>query len=208
MIVIVDNGMGNFGSIRNMLKRLGFAAEISRDHDRIRAAEKIILSGVGAFGAGMNQLEQLGLLDVLDKKVIGGSTPVLGICLGMQLFTKCSEESPGVAGLGWIECRTVRFDIAPETSVSKLRIPHMGWNTISVRRDDSLLSGLDDEPRFYFVHSYHVVCDERDDVLATCSYGRDFVCAVRKGCIFGSQFHPEKSHRFGMAVLSNFASLT
>lgn len=199
MIVIIDYGMGNVGSIRNMLKKAGAQSIVSSDADAISRADAIILPGVGAFDTGMRRLAELDLISVLNRRVIERRTPILGICLGMQLLTNRSEEG-SLPGLGWINGETIRFfrdEVEPE-----LRVPHMGWNYVQPAKDHFLFEGLE-KPRFYFVHSYHVQC-ERTTVLATCNYGRDFTAAVHRGNIMGTQFHPEKSHRFGLTLLRSF----
>lgn len=200
MIVVVDYGLCNVGSVLNMLKRIGAAAEISAEPGRIDAASKLILPGVGAFDNGMTNLDQMGLLPVLNKKAREDRVPVLGICLGMQLLTRRSEEGTR-PGLGWIEADTRRFAIP--TSMN-LRVPHMGWNQITSRGPHPLLEGLEEDTRFYFVHSYHVCCDNESDSIATAHYGYDFTAAVARGNVMGTQFHPEKSHRFGLRLLRNF----
>ena len=205
MIAIVDYKMGNIASIRNMLKKVGAASIITSDVDEIARAEKLILPGVGAFDLAMTHLGEMGLLDVLNDSVLARRVPVLGICLGIQLLTRRSEEGK-LAGLGWIDGETIRFRI--EQEAGGLKVPHMGWNTVQPRRTDSLFKDMDPEAGFYFVHSYHVVCDSEEEVLATAHHGYDFVCAVAKGNIMGTQFHPEKSHRYGMGVLRNFMELT
>ena len=204
MIVVVDSKLGNIGSVLNMFRRLGVPAERSADPDVLARAKALVLPGVGAFDHGMENLKNLGLIEVLNERVLQKQTPVLGICLGMQLLSRRSEEGQ-LPGLGWIAGETIRFQFDPVAT--GLRIPHMGWNDVQPRPGDSLLSTGDRPPRFYFVHSYHVVCDQSEDVLATCHYGSDFTCAIRRGNIMGVQFHPEKSHRYGMAVLRNFATL-
>mgnify|MGYP000932516292 CR=1 FL=1 len=203
MIVIVDYKMGNIASIRNMLRKVGGESIITSDPDQIASAQKLILPGVGAFDAGMTHISQMGLLEPLNHAATVRKAPVLGICLGMQLLTASSEEG-SLGGLGWIDGRTIRFQ--PSRMAAGLKIPHMGWNSVQVKDSSSLFRNLDDEAAFYFVHSYHVVCGD-EFVLATAHHGYDFVCAVRKGNVFGTQFHPEKSHRYGMQVLRNFAEL-
>jgi glutamine amidotransferase len=202
MIVIVDFGMGNLGSIRNMFHRIGAESVISGDAAIIARADKLVLPGVGSFDVGIGNLRERGLIPLLETKVRQSRTPVLGICLGMQLMTRRSEEG-SLPGLQWMEAETVRFRFGEEQS--SLKIPHMGWNSIGVRRNHYVLDGLDDEKRFYFVHSYHVVCETSEDVVATTSYGYEFTSVFAKGNIVGVQFHPEKSHKFGMALLKNFA---
>jgi imidazole glycerol-phosphate synthase subunit HisH len=202
MIVIIDYGMGNLGSILNMLRRIGAEAVISASIADIERAERLILPGVGAFDYGMDRLDRLGFIPILDHKVMEQRTPILGICLGMQLLSKRSEEG-SLPGLGWIDAETIRFRI--ESDNARLRIPHMGWNTIEVRQHPSILDNLPESARFYFVHSYHVRCHHESDVLAIAEYGIVFHAAVAHGNIMGTQFHPEKSHRFGMHVLRQFA---
>jgi imidazole glycerol-phosphate synthase subunit HisH len=204
MIVIVDYGMGNLGSILNMLKRIGAEAMISGRAADIESAGKLILPGVGAFDNGMRNLAERGLIDVLNRVVLEQKKPILGICLGVQLFTSRSEEGT-LPGLGWIDAETIRFRFDGDNA--GLKIPHMGWNTIEVRRQDSILAPLPEEPRFYFVHSYHVRCRNASDVLAVTRYGIEFHSAVMRENIVGTQFHPEKSHRYGMQVLRNFAEV-
>lgn len=204
MIVIVDYKMGNLNSILNMLKRIGASGTISSNHADIEAADKLILPGVGAFDNGIRNIDELGLLPVLNHKVLVNKTPVLGICLGMQLLTRSSEEGKRL-GLGWIEGDTVRFGFNPlETG---LKIPHMGWNTVDVVRENALFADFEGEPRFYFVHSYHVVCDHPEDVLTTTQHGYAFASSVHRANVWGTQFHPEKSHKFGMRLLTNFTAL-
>jgi glutamine amidotransferase len=204
VIVIVDYGMGNLGSILNMLKKIGVSARVSSDAHEIEAAEKLILPGVGAFDTGMLRLRELGLLDILDSKALVRKAPILGVCLGMQLLTKESEEGL-LPGLGWIDGKAIRFRFDPKQS--NLKIPHMGWNSVTIHREGSLFKGMDQDVRFYFVHSYHVVCNDEQDVLATTDYGYGFVSAVQRENIMGAQFHPEKSHKFGMKLLRNFVEL-
>lgn len=201
MIVIVDFGMGNLGSIANMFKKVGAKALISSRTEDVSGADQLVLPGVGTFDTGMRRLKETGLVPLLREKVLQGKTPMLGICLGMQLMTEASEEG-SMAGLGWIKGRTVRFPHG-----IGLRVPHMGWNTVSQRKLCPLLHDLGPEPRFYFVHSYHVVCDQPDDILTVTEYGYDFASAFSHGNIFGLQFHPEKSHRFGMQLFRNFSGL-
>lgn len=202
MIVIVDYGMGNLGSIVNMLKKIGAHAKISADIHEIRSAEKLILPGVGAFDAGMKRLRELNLVETLNDEVIGKRKPVIGLCLGMQLITRKSEEG-SETGLGWVDAETIRFRF--DTQTANLKIPHMGWNDVSIQREGVLFSGMSGtENRFYFVHSYHVTCHRSEDILATTHYGYDFVSALQHENVMGTQFHPEKSHKFGMRLLKNF----
>lgn len=204
MITIVDYGVGNLGSIQNMLKKVGAKSVISSNANEIEMAEKLILPGVGAFDAGMKNLTEYGLIPPLNNAVIKRKAPILGICLGMQLMTKGSEEGQ-LSGLGWIDAHTVRFsaDIG-ET----LRVPHMGWNTVQQAKVSPLTCNLPNEPRFYFVHSYYVRCQNQGDVLLRTQYGTTiFDAALEHNNIFGYQFHPEKSHKFGIALFRAFAGL-
>jgi glutamine amidotransferase len=198
MITIVDYGMGNLGSIRNMLRKIGTEASISADPARVRDASRLVLPGVGAFDAGIENLTRSGLVPVLHERVQAG-VPVLGICLGMQLMTASSEEGR-LAGLGWVDAECVRFEPGAEA----LKVPHMGWNRVRALRPDALVEALPEEPRFYFVHSYHVRCHDPADALLATRYGTEFTSAFRRGKVWGVQFHPEKSHRFGMQLLRNF----
>lgn len=204
MTVIIDYGMGNLGSIQNMLKRIGAPATVTSDAEVIRQAERLILPGVGSFDHGMRNIEALGLRPVLDELVLERQTPVLGICLGMQLLSRRSEEGQ-LPGLGWLDAETVRFQL--NGSHPGLKVPHMGWNTVTPTHTDGLFRNLtDDDTRFYFVHSYHVVCNQDADVLGQARHGISFTASVQHGHILGTQFHPEKSHRYGMRLLQNFVS--
>ncbi|MBS1652590.1 MAG: imidazole glycerol phosphate synthase subunit HisH [Bacteroidetes bacterium] len=203
MIVIIDYGIGNLTSVLNMFKRIGINEVcISSDPNIIDKADKILLPGVGAFDAGMENLEKSGLISLLSKRVLQDKIPTLGICLGMQLLTQKSEE--GLKnGLGWIDAETVKFKV---DTGSGLKVPHMGWSYINVKKQNPLID-IDFKSRFYFVHSYYVKCYDSNQSIATSVFGNEFTCAVNKDNIFGTQFHPEKSLKFGMKVLQNFAKL-
>ncbi len=201
MIVVVDYGIGNLGSIVNMLKKVGAEAAVTSHTAVIENADKLILPGVGAFDNGMTKLSELGLVPILNDKVIRQKTPILGLCLGMQLFTQRSEEGKS-PGLGWIEAETIRFRF--DKTRPSLKIPHMGWNYITIKQPSRIFDEMYEEPRFYFVHSYHLVCKNEQDVLATTFYGYEFVSVVMRENIIGMQFHPEKSHKFGMKLFKNF----
>lgn len=203
MIAIVDYGMGNVGSILNMLRKIGAPACVASGRDTLANAQKLILPGVGSFDAAMTRLSELDLIPMLNQKVLVEKNPILGICLGMQLMTAGSEEG-SLPGLGWLKARTVRFNF----ETPSLKVPHMGWNDVKPRIAEGLWSGFDVAPSFYFVHSYHLVCDDPEDVTGTTHHGYDFASAVRKDNICGTQFHPEKSHRFGLRLLQNFARST
>lgn len=202
MITIIDYGLGNLGSLANIFKKLGVEAAVSSDISVIEKSSGIVLPGVGSFDAGMENIKKLGLVQTLERKVLEEKTPILGICLGMQLFAQKSEEGI-LEGLGWIKGEVKKFDFQDDS----LKVPHMGWNTIEIKKQDSFLRELPESSRFYFVHSYHFVCKNNDNVLATTNYGYDFPSIIRQGNIFGVQFHPEKSHKFGMQLLKNFAEL-
>ena len=201
MITIIDYGLGNLGSIKNMLKKVGAESEITTDLDKISNASKLILPGVGSFDNGMINLEEMGLLTILNKKILEDKTPILGICLGMQLFTNKSEE--GVKkGLGWIDAKTTKFNTS--LAEKKHTIPHMGWEFMEQCKGSKLLEGMYDESKYYFVHSYYVTCNDSNDILLKTNYIHDFVSAFERDNIIGVQFHPEKSHKFGMKLFKNF----
>jgi len=201
VITLVDYGMGNLGSIRNMFKRIGVAVEVAADATALERASKILLPGVGAFDSAMQRINAGGLREVLERKALRERVPVMGICLGMQLLTRSSEEG-GLPGLGWIPAVTRRFPQLPG-----LKVPHMGWNVVSVVRAGPLTEGIGVDTRYYFVHSYYVHSDDRHDCVLSAHYGVTFDAVIAHDNLYGAQFHPEKSHRFGMAFLRNFASL-
>lgn len=204
MIVIIDYGAGNLGSIKNMLKKLGSDSEISSDSQTVMKASKIILPGVGSFDFGMTKLEELGLVEVLQEKVLKQKIPFLGVCLGFQLLCKNSEEGTK-KGLGWFDATVKRFP--KEVNGQKLRVPHMGWNNIAQKKKSDLLNGLSDDPRFYFVHSYYVEAAEQQEILTTTHYGLEFHSALIRDNVIGLQFHPEKSHKFGKLLYTNFLKM-
>jgi imidazole glycerol-phosphate synthase subunit HisH len=200
MITIIDYGLGNLGSVLNMMKKVNVAAQISGDLEVIANAEKILLPGVGAFDAAMERLTGTPLREVLDKKAKVDKVPVLGICLGMQLLTRGSEEGK-LPGLNWIPAFTYKFP------ASELKVPHMGWNLVKRNTPSLLTESFDDEFRFYFVHSYYVKADNREESILETTYGLTFDSGIQKENIYGAQFHPEKSHRFGMQLFKNFAAI-
>lgn len=204
MTLIIDYKTGNLGSISNMFRKIGVEALVSSNIADLEKAKKIILPGVGSFDNGMDNLKKLGLIPVLSRKVLIDKTPVLGICLGMQLFAKKSEEGK-LPGLGWIDGEIVRFKF--KNDQGKLKVPHMGWNTIKIKKDNFLLKDMYQETRFYFAHSYHLACNSPEDILSTTDYGYEFPSIIQKENIFGVQFHPEKSHKFGMIIFKNFSNL-
>jgi glutamine amidotransferase len=202
-VTIIDYGMGNLGSIQNMFKRIGVESEITSDHEKIASAEKILLPGVGAFDAAMERINEGGLRELLNKKAVEEKVPTLGICLGMQLLTNSSEEGT-LPGLGWVPAKTLKFVF---DNGSKLKVPHMGWNLVDKKHASPLIDGLPEETRFYFVHSYYVKAEDLNDVLTTTFHGVEFHSIIQHENIYGAQFHPEKSHKFGMKLLENFARL-
>jgi imidazole glycerol-phosphate synthase subunit HisH len=204
MITIVNYGMGNLGSVLNMFKKVGVAAKISDNLGEIADATKILLPGVGAFDAAMSRIRAGGFEGILNKKVLEDKIPVLGICLGMQLLTDSSEEGV-LPGLGWIKGKTLKFSFTP---AQNLKIPHMGWNLVKQVNPSSLIADFPPEPRFYFVHSFYVKAAAEKDVLMRTTYGHEFDSVITNGDnIFGAQFHPEKSHKFGMKLFKNFSEL-
>lgn len=202
MIVIIDYNMGNVGSIANMIRYVGGKSIISNKHKDIEKAEKIILPGVGSFDTGIENLKKFDLIDILSKKALKDKIPVFGVCLGMQLLSKNSEEGK-LNGLGWIEAKTIKFNFD-----ENLNIPHMGWNDVIVnKKNKGLLDGYDSDPRFYFDHSFHLLCNNKEDIMGETEYGYLFASAIHKNNIYGVQFHPEKSHKYGMKVFENFINL-
>jgi len=203
MIVIIDYGMGNLGSVKNMLKRIGYPAIISSKPEDILNATKLILPGVGAFGNGMKNIENLGILKVINKKVLEEKTPILGICLGMQLMAMHSEEG-NANGLGWFSGNVIKFKVSDKL---KYKIPHIGWNHISVEKPSKLMNDMKIEDEFYFVHAYHYQTEVEDEILNKTRYEYDFVSAIQKNNIFAVQYHPEKSHDAGEKLFRNFIQL-
>lgn len=201
MITIVDYGVGNVGALVNMLEYLGVDSVATADPDRIAAAGRLLLPGVGAFDKAMSELRNRNLIEPMNHAVLARGAPLLGICLGMQLLARGSEEGEE-PGLGWVAADVVRI---PQPAGAGLKVPHMGWNEIAVRNPSEIFPAESDGERFYFAHSFHVVCDRPADTVATIRYGEELTCAVRSGNVHGAQFHPEKSHRFGMRVLRAFA---
>ena len=204
MTLIINYKIGNLGSISNMFRKIGTEVVISSGITDIEKAKKIVLPGVGSFDNGMNNLKKLGEIPILNRKVLIDKTQVLGICLGMQLFAKKSGEGK-LPGLGWIDGEVVRFKF--KNDQGNLKVPHMGWNTIKIKKDNILLKDMYQEMRFYFAHSYYLACNSLEDILATTNYGYEFPSIIQKENIFGVQFHPEKSHKFGMIILKNFSNL-
>jgi glutamine amidotransferase len=202
IITIIDYGMGNLGSIANMLKKIGVESVITSDLKIIERSEKLILPGVGSFAKAMENINNLQMTSAI-KQLVQNNTPLLGICLGMQLLASHSEEG-NVEGLNIIPGNVKRF-----IPLDNLKIPHMGWNMVKYKTDNILFKGFEEfeEPRFYFVHSYYYQCDKLENVAATSFYGEEFTCSVKNGNAYGVQFHPEKSHKFGMKLLENFSQI-
>lgn len=202
MIVILDYQIGNLYSIHNMLKKIGMRdVYISSDRNLIKDADKLILPGVGHFDFGMKKLKSSAYFEELNKRVLVDKVPILGICLGAQLLTESSEEG-NEPGLGWIKGKTIRFD---EKKIgSTLKIPHMGWSDTQYNEKSKLFTDMQIDPRFYYVHSYHIRCTNEEDILCTSHHGYNFTAGVEHENVLGVQFHPEKSHKFGMKILQNF----
>lgn len=202
-ITIVDYGVGNIGALLNMFDYLGYEARASADARAIASADKLVLPGVGTFDKAMLTLRQRGLAAPLNEAVIERRVPVLGVCLGMQLLARRSEEG-AEPGLGWIAADVRRIVVPPGSS---LKVPHIGWAHTRAPRTSALFAAEGGPERFYFVHGYHMVCDDDLDVAAVIDYGSSMCCAISHGNVHGVQFHPEKSHRFGMRLLESFARL-
>lgn len=202
-ITVVDYGAGNIGSVLNMIRKVGGQAVASGQSDELLKAEKILLPGVGSFDNAMNRLKNLALIDVLQERAEAG-VPFFGICLGMQLLSNKSEEGT-LPGLGLIPGSVRRFKFDAEQA--HLKIPHMGWNRAEPLREHSLCKGLESDARFYFVHSYFYECENPEHVLFKSTYGSDFASGIQRENVMGVQFHPEKSHRYGMQLLKNFIEL-
>lgn len=202
MIIVVDYGVGNIGALLNMFEFLGIDAQASSDARVIARAERLVLPGIGAFDKAMSTLRARQMIEPLNDAVLGRRVPILGICLGMQLLARRSDEG-SEPGLGWIDADVRRIEVPPD---SGLKVPHIGWMEIRPTRASTLFALSPAQERYYFDHGYHVVCDRRDDVAAVFDYGTELCCAVEREHIGGVQFHPEKSHRFGMRLLRAFAA--
>jgi len=204
MIAIIDYGIGNVGSITNMLKRVKTKSYLASTCEDVEKAEKIILPGIGHFGSGMEALRQSGLIPALEEKALNQKIPILGICLGMHLMGKFSEEG-NEKGLGWFDGNVKHFSNMKEAE--KVRIPHMGWNYVNIVKKNDLTEGFFENSKFYFVHSYFFECENPNDILLSTNYGEEFTSAFQKENLMGVQFHPEKSHKYGMRLMENFARL-
>ncbi len=205
MIAIIDYGMGNLRSVQNKLKRIGCHSEISSDPQVINKADKLILPGVGHFANGMRKLSELNLFNILNRRVLIEKVPIMGICLGMQLMGNYSEEGL-VKGLDWIVAKTVLFRI-PDKDKYRLKVPHMGWNTVMMQSPSKIFKDIPSDAQFYFVHSYHCLVNSNVMITGMTNYCYDFVSYIENENIFGTQFHPEKSQDVGLQLLSNFVNL-
>ena len=202
MITVIDYGMGNLGSVINMLKKIGVASKITTDLEEIKTATKLLLPGVGSFDKAMQRINDSGIKEILDYKVLKEETPVLGICLGMQLLTNNSEE--GIEkGLGYINASTKKFSFQDK----KMKVPHMGWNLVEKSTSSLLTTNFEEESRFYFVHSYYVEVENQENSILKTEYRLEFDSAIQHKNVYGAQFHPEKSHKFGMKLLENFSKI-
>jgi glutamine amidotransferase len=204
MISIIDYGLGNLKALANIYKRLNIDVEFVKTVEQLNTAKKIILPGVGAFDHAMEQLNRSGMREKLDELVLINKIPVIGICVGMQMLAKRSDEGK-LEGLGWIDGNIIKFDL--DLIKQKPQLPHMGWNDVTPIRNNPLFQELDVNSIFYFLHSYYFSCNNPQDEIAKSEYGLDFTCAVNHNNIFGVQFHPEKSHQWGIQLLKNFAKI-
>lgn len=202
-VTVVDYGMGNLHSILKKFSRIGAQPVVSSSPGDIRTADRLVLPGVGHFGEAMRNLAESGLRASLEEAVMVRGVPILGICLGMQLFASRSEEGDS-KGLGWLQAEATRFRVSDPVH---FKVPQMGWNSVTIRKDSALTRGLPEEPEFYFAHAYHLVCRDASDVLGETNYAYSFPSAVQRKNVYGVQFHPEKSHDVGEAMLRNFVSL-
>lgn len=205
MISIINYGLGNIGAFANVYKRLSIPVQIVNTPDQLERAERIILPGVGAFDHAMDKLNRSGLRERLNQKVTVDKVPVIGICVGMQMLAHRSDEGK-LPGLGWVDAEVLRFDEA-KLSGQQTRVPHMGWNDVNPIRSHPILTNLEHDARFYFLHSYYFKCNDPSDGLTRTDYGGEFVSAVQADNVFGVQFHPEKSLHYGIQLLKNFATL-
>ena len=206
-ISIVDYGVGNLNSVANMIRRAGADARIVRTPSEVRQAERLVLPGVGAFDACRRSLDKIAGLEMAIRHAVERGVPLLGICVGMQMLATSSEEG-SLAGLNLVPGRVRRFDLKGTPAFQSLRVPHMGWCSVEPRGRSTLFNGeLSELNRFYFVHSYHFECTNADDRAGVASHGHVFTAAVERGSVYGVQFHPEKSHRYGLMLFRNFAAL-
>jgi len=202
-IVVIDYGMGNLFSVKKSFGRIGINATITNNPTEIKLSDKIILPGVGHYKKAVQNLKSLGIWDILNEKVLVNKTPILGICLGMQLMANSSEEGDA-EGFGWFDAEVVKFNVKDKLS---FKVPHTGWNQIVKKKESKLMLGIPDFSEFYFVHSYHISCKNTFDVLNETDYEYKFPSAIEKDNLFGVQYHPEKSHDVGERLLLNFSKL-
>ena len=203
MIKVLDLGIGNTSSMLNMIRKAGGLVELCSNASELHSAKAIILPGVGSFDNVITKINNSNIITELNRKVIDEKIPFLGVCSGMQVLFEKSQEGK-LSGLSWVKGEVTRFNFLDKQSLRDLKIPHIGWNIISPKKNDNLFYGLENDARFYFVHSYHINCSNPLDILATSNYGYHFVSAIKHGNIWGVQFHPEKSHRFGLKFFKNF----
>jgi len=207
MIAIVDYGMGNIGSIANMIKKVGYQSKVAHNEAELAGADKVILPGVGAFDAAITKLKELNLFDALNEFALVKKKPVLGICLGMQLLCNKSEEGI-LPGFGWIDADVKKFNFSQVQGGEKLKVPHIGWNVVRpVKSDFVLFKDGDEEMRFYFVHSYAAQCNNISQSMGKTTFGYEYDSVIANGNIMGMQCHPEKSHKYGMKVYKNFCEI-
>jgi glutamine amidotransferase len=204
MITIIDYGLGNVLAFVNVYSRLNIPVAVAKSASDLANASKLILPGVGSFDHAMQQLDQSGMRQAVEELVLNNAMPILGICVGMQMLARCSDEGQ-LPGLGWIDGKVKKFDLSAMPRGANL--PHMGWNDVKPVVDGGLFKGMEQDARFYFLHSFYFECYQQPNVLAVTDYGGQFSCAVRRGNVYGVQFHPEKSHHFGSQLLKNFAEV-
>ena len=202
-IIIIDYGMGNLRSVQKKFQRVGANPIITSNLDEIAQAKKLILPGIGHFANGVNNLKESGIWEILNEKVLEQKTPILGICLGMQLMAKYSEEG-NIDGLGWFDATIAKFRIENKL---KYKVPHMGWNDAVLNKESFLFKDLPKESLYYFVHSYHIKCNNPEDILTTTQYEYSFTSSIQRDNIYGTQFHPEKSHEWGEIIYKNFVNI-
>ena len=203
MIGIIDYGVGNIKAFANIYKNFDIPYKIVKSKEDFEAVTKLILPGVGSFDHAMKSLQNSGMREKLDELVLDKKLPVIGICVGMQMLAKSSDEG-SLSGLGWIDANVKKFD---KSKILDAPLPHMGWNSLNIKSSKEIVENLESDPRFYFLHSYYFECENKDDVVATASYGEEFECIVNHENIYGIQCHPEKSHHSGMQLLKNFGEL-
>ena len=204
MIAIIDYGLGNIRAFANVYHNLNIPLIVAKKKEDLQEATKLLLPGVGAFDYAMQRINDSGMREIIDQKVLVDRIPVLGICVGMQMLANKSEEGV-LLGLGWIDGEVKKFRLA--SGITTMKIPHMGWNTVMPMHGNGLLSGLDNESRFYFLHSFYFKCANACNTIATTDYNGEFASAVNSNNVYGVQFHPEKSHQWGIRLLENFAKL-